>query len=175
MWLLKPCNEDGSPTAETGSTFALFPGRRYFLGRDAKLCHISFSGDVSMSRKHAAIEIKETEAEISDQGSTYGTYCGQEAILTSSQGSQDERLKGYRRISPRDVADSPLLIRLGLYSTLLSLQYSKLTVTSSSLHLKDKKSLISLCNSLNFKYSDVWTEEITHVATPPRAVLTLKG
>jgi hypothetical protein len=77
-WLLKGEYPDGR-SIEFKLNSVLFEGGPIFVGRDAALCKIVLD-DLSVSRKHALLELSRDTLRISDLNSTNGTWLDREKI-----------------------------------------------------------------------------------------------
>ena len=109
MWILQ-CED---PHSQVKPSYCLVKGQSYLVGRLS--ADISFAQDQSLSRKHAVLTVDDkNKVCVTDQGSTYGTYVGDEAINKSGNSSQSQNGKITK---PTKMQDNTR-VRFGLRSTI---------------------------------------------------------
>ena len=109
---------------------------------------------------------------LTDKGSSYGCYVGEDAIRSSAQSSQDDRIpKGESVILTKNVR-----VRFGLHSTIFKLIWQEpLIACTSTLSIGEKKRAISILANLE-KGSKVigdWSDAVNYLVMG-EVILTIK-
>ena len=109
---------------------------------------------------------------LTDKGSSYGCYVGEEALRSSAQSSQDDRVpKGEHAVLTKNVR-----VRFGLHSTIFKLVWQQpFIVCTSTLSIGEKRKTMSILNELE-KGSKVvadWSDAVNFLAMR-EVILTIK-
>ena len=107
-----------------------------------------------------------------DKGSSYGCYVGEDAIRSSAQSSQDDRVpKGEQVILTNNIR-----VRFGLHSTIFKLTWQPpFVVCTSTLSVSDKKRTTSLLKSFEkgSKVISDWSDDVSFLVMG-EVILTIK-
>ena len=105
-------------TANPQFGIGLLAGKEYKVGRLGS--HINGGGDSSVSRCHAVVKVvlepgdSRPRVFVKDPKSTYGTYVGEAALVSSQSGSQADRVRAGEEMEIMD----GMRVRFGLHSTI---------------------------------------------------------
>ena len=109
---------------------------------------------------------------LTDKGSSYGCYVGEDAIRSSAQSSQDDRVpKGEQVILTNNTR-----VRFGLHSTIFKLTWQPpFVVCTSTLSVSDKKRTTSLLKSFEkgSKVISDWSDDVCFLVMG-EVILTIK-
>ena len=107
-----------------------------------------------------------------DKGSSYGCYVGEDAIKSSAQSSQDDRIPKGEQV----VLTNNIRIRFGLHSTIFKLIWqSPIIICTSTLSVSDKKRTTSIIKSFE-KGSKIvadWSDDVSFLVMG-EVILTIK-
>ena len=94
-------------------------------------------------------------------GSTYGTYIGEKAIVTSQNNSQEDRLNA----GEEQKMFAEQHVRFGLLSSKFKLEKKELKICASSLTGKDLAEVKKLISSLGLgvELANKWSDDVTHL------------
>ena len=107
-----------------------------------------------------------------DRGSSYGCYVGEDAIRSSAQSSQDDRVPKNEQV----VLTNNVRVRFGLHSTIFKLIWQPpLIVCTSTLSVSEKKRTNSILKSFEkgCKIVTDWTDDVCFLVMS-EVILTIK-
>ena len=107
-----------------------------------------------------------------DRGSSYGCYVGEDAIRSSAQSSQDDRVPKNEQV----ILTNNIRVRFGLHSTIFKLIWQPpLIVCTSTLSVSEKKRTTSILKSFEkgCKIVTDWTDDVCFLVMS-EVILTIK-
>lgn len=167
-------------------SYVLAPGTSYTIGRVN--VNIAILDDASVSRNHGIFHVQknskistyESEVIYQDLGSSFGSYVGEAAIISSEtqdtatgQPSQKERLqKGEKATLVPNTR-----IRLGLLSTIFKLTWKPFVISCSALKEKEKETIRETLKKIGggkqHRLTSDWCDDVTHLVMK-EVTLTIK-